>query len=152
ERHALEFYAVLHRWAMAKRSGLPLRFWRSSFPGLGAPFLIVALALFGAMFSPSSEATLKSKGRELVAQGISDQNRDEALRLILALQSEYSGETATTAPRMTRIAVVIAALTFVGVILLLPPKIVIGLGAGEQRLAFWRGWLRLLFVLFPSAI
>lgn len=41
---------------------------------------------------PSSTNTIKQKAREIAEHVVSDRNRDEAVRLMLAMQSEYSGE------------------------------------------------------------
>ena len=142
-------FAALHQWATSNTASPITRFWLSTHP------LLLLVLGFGCLIAflvatPSSSTTLKEKGRALVAKGVSSSDHDEALRLLLALQSDYAGENPTTGSGKS--LAIAGVLFLLAIALTVPPAIVIGIGAGDQRLRRWRAWLKFLFVFIPGAI
>jgi hypothetical protein len=141
-------FSGLHRWATSHTASPVYQYWLKLHPFqiIVLPGLVVFSLLFAV---PSSDGMFKVRGRALAAQGVSAANRDEALTILLALQSGAEDP----APKWNKTALAgYVAFALVTVILAFPPTLVIGIGAGEKRLRAWRSWLRFLFFFIPGAI
>lgn len=142
-------FATLHRWAVENSAPLFQQWWVSGYL-LWMAILFVACSLTLIVAIPTASDTMREKGRALAAQGVTDGNRDEALRLLLAIESNYV-ETPNTAWNHRALAI-LGGLLLLGMVLAIRPTIVIGLGSGAQLLKRWRLWLKLLFAFVPASI
>ena len=97
---------------------------------------------------------VKSQAHELLKDGITPDETEKALDILLKLQSGFLPkdyiERNPTSLRGWYILVICAAL--VGIIGLIPPKTNLGLGKGDQRVKRWRIWIRVVSVGISSGI
>jgi hypothetical protein len=97
---------------------------------------------------------LKSQAHELLKDGITPDETEKALDILLKLQSGFLPkdyiEANPTSLRGWYILVTCAALF--GIIGLIPPKTNLGLGKGEQRVKRWIIWIRVVSVVIPTGI
>lgn len=110
--------------------------------------LSLAIPLVGAQLQ--SKAFYKEEARKLLEEGVRPENEARALETILALLSDKPSPKAY-ALSARAIFFMIGGLV-VCLVVSFPPKIILGLGKGQQRIAAWRWWLRLVFVAIPAFI
>ena len=84
-------FAVLHRWAISNAATPFARLWLSGYQIWMALLALACLFTF-VLGAHSSLDTLREKGRALVATGVSLENCDETLRLLLAIASNDQNE------------------------------------------------------------
>jgi hypothetical protein len=148
---ARDLFGDLKSWLRTVRPSKWLKLWSwiSVFSlGLWMSWF-VCLSLF-LVNSVSNSVDYKSIGSQIVAKGVTSENRDQALQVILAIQSGYGGST-TFHPGLRMWIFALGG--FVACLILsYSPKIVIGLGKGEQRISAWRTWIKIVFVFIPLFI
>ncbi len=168
-------FLKLKSWAESVRPNVRVRLWCSQAAqyvvGLFMVFFVigvVGILTDQVTTQPGKEAT-KEEARKLIAEGITPSNQSEALRVILSLESEsYPQQPAANAPDQktptttpgpevgprTTVKKVIQglflALLGVSVIVCLPPKTRLGLGAGQARVERTRKWINTVTVTLPS--
>src|SRR6266481_1353908 len=116
-------------------------FWR---------FILIAwCAIFGVyLISPSPPSFrdyYKQEARKLLEQGVSSNNQQKAIELLVAIQTGTapSGVQPGRDSKIGAIAINLSALMGISVLASLP-GFCIGIGKGKQTLRRWRGWLRLV--------
>ena len=113
-------------------------------------FLVWMAWFFGlwviSAISFTNSVDYKSVGRQIVEKGITPENRDQALQAILAIQSEYG--SMAFHPNVAFWIFVLGGF-LACLILSYAPKIVIGLGKGEQRISSWKAWIKFVFAYIP---
>ncbi len=118
--------------------------------------IIYFMILFGNLFeSPKStyKEILKIKADSLINNGITNNNQNQAIDLILKLQSEYIpakiNEKRNIQPKILKLLIISTLCFFV---LFIAPKTTIGLGKNKQKLKFYKFWVKFVFIFIPSVI
>jgi len=92
----------------------------------------------------------KAQGRELLRQGLTAANQQKAVEVLLAITTDYS------APIEHRMGNWFWFFLIGGAAMCLivgyPPRLVIGLGVGEDHIRRWRMWTRFVFIVVPGFI
>ena len=103
--------------------------------------VVLANALNPAPSASEYKAALKQEARDLLRNGINQQNQAKALELVLALESDYIPPgTKTQKSRIPSGWYLIAIYVFG--FLSFTPSICLGIWAGKKRLRWWKRWLR----------
>ena len=143
-------FVALHQWANSNRAPIIQRFWRAAAPYVGSLLFVAALLMVMFALDSSSPDETKEKARALAVQGVTENTRDEALRLLLALLA--GGDSSKSNAVHWRRFGIAGLMLLIAVVIVNPPGIVIGIGAGDQRLRSWRTWMRFLFWGIPGAV
>jgi len=113
-------------------------------------FLWAVLMAVGTSLGSLDENYYKQQGQQLVKQGVTPDKQQKAIETLLALQS---GSPAPIEHRVgNRFWFFCIGGTIVCLILSYPPKLVLGLGVGEDRIGYWRAWTRFVFVVVPTFV
>jgi len=107
-------------------------------------FLVLAVLLSNAI---STSTDYKSVARQIVEKGVTSENRDQALQTLLAIQADY--RPAVTFHPSVGLWIFALGGLIACLILSYPPKIVSGLGKGEQRVSSWKTWIQIVFIFIP---
>lgn len=150
-----ELFAMLQRWANSCRAPKWQQIWLS-LNGLQW-FILTLIILFSLVFMNDTESVSKriyrERARQLIAEGINDENRSEAIELLLAFQSGYVPSNHPQVPLFPWwIKLLLISAFAVCLILAFTPKSLIGLGKGQDRINIWRVWMRIVFVVIPGVI
>jgi hypothetical protein len=144
-----ELFVVLRRWMLEFRPSTWQRIWKHSF-GLhwALWFLVVWVAGFFLPQVPdSAHQSLVSEGQKLLAGGLDHQEVTPAVEVLLKL-------AVTREVKKIAITSWFEVLFFggLGVALLLsiPPKTSIELGAGVRSFRFWKQWVRFIGFTLPT--
>jgi hypothetical protein len=92
----------------------------------------------------------RRQGRELVRQGVNGANQQKAIETMLALQTEMSGPVQQSPKR--RFWFFLFGSFLVCLMLSYPPKLVIGLGVGEDKIKRWKSWTNFVFLVVPGFV
>lgn len=145
---AKELFAALHRWGATNRPPKWQQIWQT-WNGIQWVGWVAALPL-GLLVSFSANP-YKAQARELLKNGVSQENQQRALELLLAIQSEYRppGQESVFATWLLMFCFGGLAICLVTSFI---PKSVLGIGKGQDRINHWRLWLNIVFYLVPSFI
>lgn len=145
---ARELFAALHRWGTTNRPPKWQQIWRT---WNGAQWFIwlAILAIGLIVVTESFRNPYKEEARELVKNGVSQENQQRALELLLAIQSEYRSPDQKSQIPTWFIILLLGGLV-VCFITSFVPKSVLGIGKGQDRINHWRIWLSIVFYLVPS--
>jgi hypothetical protein len=142
-----EIFMDLRNWADSVKSPL-LYQWMLFAPRflyqftLGILLLVVlANALNPAPTAADYKATLKQEARDLLRNGINQQNQTKALELVLALESDYIPPGTKAQKRRWPSGWYLIAIYVFG-FLSFTPSICVGVWAGKGRLRLWKRWLQ----------
>ena len=150
-REAQEALVLLSQWMRDHCAPLWQRIW-SRLSGLQWfawwLLLFVALSVIGAQSSPG-ERLARARARDLIDAGINSANINEAVQLMLSLQMDYYPNAGKVmVPQW--VGVTILGGLAVSIVLSFRPRIVLGIGRGEQIIRRWRVWLRIIGVVVPT--
>jgi hypothetical protein len=147
---ARELFVSLLGWAKANRPPKWQQLW-PTFNGLQWILWIAVLLISFGVVSDSAKTAYKQEASALLQKGVSQENQLRAIEILLALQSEYSPPS-----RGGSLPGWLKLLFFGGLITCIvtsfAPKTILGIGKGEDKIRFWRRWLRFVFYLVPSFI
>lgn len=123
-----------------------------------AMFLIIAIAWFAVALYSSSKAQyfdiFENEIIEIAETGITDENRDRAIELILMKQYEYVPETWMQEKSELGDKVLIACI--LGLLLCgfvrICPKSHFSIGKGKKKVKFWNQYRKVMFVMIPTLI
>jgi len=152
---AKSLFSVVSRWLRSIRAPR----WQQLWCKAGHLKFLVWSALIGILFltlmfssSDFDSRYYKKQGDDIVKQGVSPSNQLKAIETLLAIQSE------SPAPGPTRHIVgnwfwFLLTTGFVTCLILsYPPKLILGLGIGEDRIAAWRKWIQFVSVAIPGFV
>lgn len=145
-----DFFGDIKSWLRTIKPSAWLTWWRKtarvSFL-IWMAWLAVSAGIVG--YSVSATPDYKDIARQIVAKGVTSENRDQALQAILAIEAEYGSPKFR--PRLGVWIFVVGG--FIAcMILSYPPTMAIGMGKGEQRVFFWKTWIRIVFIFIPLFI
>lgn len=143
-----DLYGDVKGWLKTIRTSKWWRAWRGA---ASASFLlwliwfgISSQILTNSFYGPTDYKTV---ARQLIEKGITAANRDQVLQAILAMEAGYAG------PEKFHVGlgawVFIVGGFLVCLVLTFAPKIVIGIGKGEQFVSWWKVWAKVVFVVIP---
>lgn len=145
---AKELFAALHRWGATNRPPKWQQIWKTWNGIQWAFWLIAVCGGLIAVVIPGNP--YKAQARELVRNGVSQENQQRALELLLAMQSDYRPEQDPVLPAWYLL------LLFGGLVVCLVtsfiPKSILGIGKGQDRIKLWRLWFGFVFYLVPSFV
>jgi hypothetical protein len=145
---ARELFVSLLGWAKANRPPKWQQLWRT-FNGLQWILWMVVLFISFGVVSDSAKTAYKQEASALLQKGVSQENQLRAIEILLALQSDYSPPS-----REGSVPGWLKLLFFGGLITCIAtsfaPKTILGIGKGEDKIRFWRWWLRFVFYLVPA--
>ena len=103
------------------------------------------------MSAQPNNADAISRARELLDQGITDQNYIEAIQLLLIIQSDYDpNSSAVETPAWFRVVLWGGLLT--SIVLSFKPKITLGIGRGNELITRWKIWLQIVGITIPGLL
>jgi hypothetical protein len=94
----------------------------------------------------------KQQARELLKNGINQQNETKATELMLALQSDYIPPGAKPQSVSLRSLVILVIIVLILGVLSATPSMCLGIWKGKQRLRLWDLWFRVNFYTVPGLI
>lgn len=148
-----EIFVDLDAWATSHKARFLQRLsWRIAKLGF-LPYIVTSLVL-GLLFAFISFTrsgdllVTQEKMHGLLNQGISSSNLVEAVTLLLQIQ--ILENSPVQVPSWYRTILLLGAFFFV--VLLIQPKIVLGLGRGVTQLRFWKMWQTFIIVTVPTLI
>ena len=157
---ATEVFSVLERWVVSVSAPLWQRLWLK-FQGLQwvvlFPLLLfLAMGLLLSIADPEIKYrhAIRPEVRELLKDGISEEEISRAVEIILAFQTKTYPEVLPVAysRRMKVFALISGILLVLASVLSLGPTFHLGIGLGEKRLKWWRIYLKFLAITLPGII
>jgi len=90
----------------------------------------------------------------MLKQGLNEQQRQRALEIILALESDYvpAGMPQVQKPSTAWFWWFAGIGLAISTLISFPPRTQIGIGRGESRIKQWKAWIRFISVFIPSSI
>jgi hypothetical protein len=151
---ARELFGALRNWADDVQSRPWVRWW---FLARNAcRVFLMFWIVFGLMYglfprTESAKSVYKERARQLLEKGISQQNLNDAIAALLAIESEYPAPNVPvrSGPDYWRIFLGGASLL---ALLSVCPRICIGMWAGKRSLLWWRIWINLIWVTIPGSL
>ncbi len=150
---ATKLFADVRRWMRAAQAPWLQQRWCA----LGhARFFVwgafVTTVLFALLFSIGNkdEAYYRRRAQDLMQQGVSPSNQGKAIETLLALESKASAPTSHALGHWFWFFLI--GSFAVALILSYPPKLVLGLGSGDDRIRLWKAWAKFVFVVVPTFV
>lgn len=148
------YFVALHDWAEKQRQPAVVRWWHEYGRALGCLMIFLLPSILGIVASPPSgpDAVLIRRATQLAAQGVAAATRDEALTLLLSLQtSREHGSTGWSELPFGAVIFFVAAIAL-AVVLILRPSSAVGIGAGVGRLRRTQLWIRTVLIGTPTLV
>ncbi len=152
---ARNLFSALSRWLRSVQSPI----WQQSWCKVGAwrpvMWLWFGLVALLVVLAPghADKEYYQRQAQELMKQGVTAERQQKALETLLALNSDAVAPIEHTVfTRSGRVWLFIVTGLIICLILSYPPKIVLGLGVGEDRIRRWRTWTRFVFVIVPGFV
>jgi hypothetical protein len=155
EELSRELFGALNNWA----SDVEAPIWQQKWRSLNSIFWF-ALILWvscGLVAIPSNRredaptAVSKAEARKLLSKGINLNNQQQALALLLAIESDYDSGTAIPSLGVTYWSYFSLGTLFL-LCTLICPKFCVGVWEGKKQVKRWRGWLTMITVTIPILI
>ncbi len=144
-------------WVEELKPNKFLQFWSNWLPYLLCPIIltgitIMSLVLFK-MPKDINKESLKSQAYKLLQAGINEQNHNEAIEILLKLQTNISTDNKSAKPilRINALKVLIIFLACI-IMLSIVPKTSLGIGKGKRIVAFYKFWIKFIVITIPSLI
>ncbi len=152
-KSAREAFSALQHWAMANQAPTWQRVWRRITGFHWFVWLVLVVLLSQAVPTQSEvvEEQLRVAAREMLMEGISDEEVASALELLVRFHAKE-------APQELRVempswfAIIVFGGLFVCAMLSICPNLVLGIGRSKSRLGYWRTWLKFVGVTVPSVV
>jgi hypothetical protein len=151
---ARELFGALRNWAEDVQSQPWVRWW---FVARNAcRFLLLAWVVLGLLFglvprTESAKSVYKERAHKLLEQGISQQNANDAIAALLAIESEYPAESVRLYPEANYWKFYLSGASLLA-LLSICPRICLGMWAGKRSLFWWRIWVNLIWVTIPGSV
>ena len=147
----------IDRWIEDLKPNKLSHFWSYTLPY----FLILLgiiwfITLFNFLFytpNDNFKNDLRLQADSLLSNGIDINNQNEAVEIILKLQTEYTpkniNDKKTLQPKVLKLLIISI---FCFTVLIITPKTTIGLGKYKQKLKFYKFWNKFVLISIPSVI
>jgi hypothetical protein len=152
-----ELFAVLRDWAINVQPPAWQR-WILNIRSIGRIVLFLWVFFFAVNFfsptPPNFKEHYKQEARKLLDQGITANNQQKALELLLAIESDYVPPSANPTPptRSSRSLITNLLGIFAVSVIAFFPELCIGVGKGKQYLGWWQTWVRFVSITVPSLL
>jgi type IV secretory pathway VirB2 component (pilin) len=148
-------FSVFRRWLRSIQAPRWQQWWC-----LTGPFRFILWVVFAAavgMVWVASQGDVdseyyKQQAQEILRHGVTPDKQQKALETLLALQSGYAAPIAHNSGTGKWFLFFVIGGTIVCLILSYPPKLMLGLGPGEDKIRHWRRWTRYVFVVVPTFV
>lgn len=152
-----EIKYVIDRWIEDLKPNKLSQIWSNTLPGFLTFFGILwfIILLSGLFDAPSDnfKKDLKIQADSLISNGIDINNQNEAIEIILKLQTEYTpkniNDKRTLQPKVLKLLIISI---FCFIVLIITPKTTIGLGKYKQKIKFYKFWNKFVLIIIPSLI
>ncbi len=151
-----EIFGALVNWLRDVQAPSWQRLWYKARYLVGTLLVMfMFFALFTIPLTSLGEApkeAVKEEARKLITVGINSNNQQQALQLLLEIESDYSPTG------LHKVSLGVRYWSYVGVIFVLltvlfaSPKRAIGFWRGRELLNFWRFWIRTVTVTIPTLL
>jgi hypothetical protein len=113
-------------------------------------FALIVLAALSFSIGNKDEYYYRKQAQDLIQQGVSSSNQGKAIETLLALESKAS---APTSHALSHWYWFFFIGTFaVALILSYPPRLVLGLGSGDDKIKLWKAWTKFVLVVVPTFV
>jgi len=150
---AREIFVTLREWAEKNKAPLWQRLWRYVVPFHWVAWLLI-LSFSGLIHSASRLSAGSQRGGEavkLLEGGLAEEELNKAIELLL--RSEFGIVTSSNSDSLPSWFFAIICIGFVvAMILSFRPKLAIGIGKGNTKIAIWRRWLRFISITVPGLV
>ncbi|MGA2430164.1 MAG: hypothetical protein ABSH13_16810 [Candidatus Acidiferrum sp.] len=120
--------------------------------GLAFALVLLVIMLFKTSPTPAEyKDTIKQQARALLRTGIDQHNQSEALRLLLALESDYIPPDTQPTRARKPIAWCLGAVYVLG-FLSFTPHLCIAIWEGKKRLRWWNLWIKFNTITIPGIV
>jgi len=148
-REARELLVTIKQWMKDNAAPLWQRIW-SQIAGIHWMGFFLFIYVAGTFFSTSpAERETKNLARQLLEDGISSSNIDEAIQYLLALELDYYPGISAAEPAPW-FPFVFWSLLALSIIASFKPKVLLGIGKGKVIVQRWKWWLRFIGVSIPT--
>jgi hypothetical protein len=149
---ATNLFTEMRRWVRTVQAPLWQQWWcrlghLRFIVWLAWSFLVLMVTLYAIGLDDSY---YKRQARDLVHEGINQSNQQKAIQTILAIQADVAGPTQRNLGH--RYWFFLLGSLAVCLMLTYPPKFVLGLGSGEDKIKRWRAWTKFVFVSIPGFV
>ncbi|HEV2395717.1 MAG TPA: hypothetical protein VGS27_02085 [Candidatus Sulfotelmatobacter sp.] len=150
---AKKLFADVRRWMRTVQAPLWQQWWcylgHARYFVWGPAMMMIIIALSVAL-GGTDDNYYKKQARELLQQGVTQNNQSKAIEILLALESKASAPTAHRLGHWYWFFFI--GIFVMGLILSYPPKLVLGLGRGDDKIKYWRAWTKFVFIVVPTFI
>jgi hypothetical protein len=150
---AREFFGALRNWAEDAQSQPWVRWWflaRNT-----CRVLLLIWVVTGFLFSlvpwTDSATVHKERAHKLLEKGITQQNANDAIATLLAIDSEYPAQNVQRPSKANYWKIYLSGASLL-TLLSICPKICLGIWAGKRSLFWWRIWVNLIWVTIPGSV
>lgn len=150
---AVNVFSAIRRWLRKIQAPRWQQWWCAAGHLWFAIWMVFffAVAIVLAVSQGDSESNYyKEQARQLVKKGVTPDQPQKAIETLLALQGGSPAPTEHRAGNWFWFFLIGGII--VCFILSYPPKLVLGLGVGEDRIGYWRTWTRFVFVIVPTFV
>ncbi len=157
DENARDLFGELRMWLSSVTPPRWQQWWVKSRPlnwMLWWLWLVVVVLVAGPNIVESevTKRYYRAQAHGLIEKGITPENQQKAIEVILALSSDYSTPKAPPVSVGSWFWFFLTGGLFICAVLSFPPKVILGLGKGEKSIQFWRYWLRFVFVGVPTFV
>jgi hypothetical protein len=152
---ARSLFSALRRWLRTIQAPRSQQWWCriGHFRyGLWFAFGYALLMIFLGLQDNVDSGYYKQQAHELIKQGVTADKQQKAIETLLALASDYSAPVAHGLTLTRWFWFFCVGGTIVCLILSYPPRIVLGLGVGEEKIIRWQRWTRFVLVIVPGFV
>lgn len=146
-------FAALFNWAITVRPPKWQEFWVDISPFHWAIwiFLLWIGSTFLAGSGSPAKNFYKAQARQILQEGISQENQSKAIETLLALESGFVPQNQVIETPKWFIILLFGGF-LICIILTIKPKSRIGIGKGQDSIKHWRKWIRFVFYIVPGFI
>lgn len=148
-----DIFSELHSWANKYKPSK----WEQSWDNLhGYIWIFFSMAFsFLVYLIPHRDSTYKTEiinnAHKLLENGITNKNNNEALEILLTLQTSYvPANKIITTPAW--IGYLFFGLLAVAIIMSIKPKFSVAIGRGKTKVKQWKAWVKFISITIPSFI
>jgi hypothetical protein len=148
-----ELFVRLREWAIKYRAPIWQRLWKQLY-GMQW-FILLGIIILSSILVPDSNKRImsyaKNEAQKILSDGVEESEIKKAIELLLIIQSKYSPNVEeNNYPMWFKLLVWVGII--VSVILSFRPKLIIGIGKGNEKLKLWTRWLRFISITIPGLI
>jgi hypothetical protein len=150
---ATNLFADVRRWMRTVQAPWAQQWWCAlghAKPVIWGAFVIAVLIALGFSIGNKDEGYYRKQAQDLMQQGVSSSNQGKAIETLLALESKASAPTSHALSHWYWFFLI--GTFAVALILSYPPKLVLGLGSGDDKIKLWRAWTKFVLVIVPTFV